>query len=206
MAGDEEGLAAGGQIEQQLAHLDARLRVEAVGRLVEDQHFRVVQQRPGDSHALLHAVAQRLDVQIVEGACPRQLQHLADPPRPVPPRQAERRSEKVEVLADAHVVIRTEHIRHVADQPLDLPRLRDAVGPGDRRRAARRPGQADEDLDGRRLARAVRPHEAEDLPSLHGQGQTVQRHDVAVAFRQVFGFDDRLTRTHAIPLQPWRDH
>ena len=68
VAGDEQRLAAVGQVEQHLAHLDAGLRVEAVGRLVEDEHSRVVQQRAGDGDALLHAVAERLHVQVAEGA------------------------------------------------------------------------------------------------------------------------------------------
>ena len=37
------------------AHLVDALRVEAVGRLVEDQQVRVAEQRGGDAEALLHA-------------------------------------------------------------------------------------------------------------------------------------------------------
>jgi hypothetical protein len=57
VAGDDERLALLGEIEQHLAHFDARLGIEPVGRLVEDEHLRIVQERAGDGHALLHAVA-----------------------------------------------------------------------------------------------------------------------------------------------------
>ena len=50
--------------EQQLPHLDPGRRVEPVGRLVEDEDRRVVQQGPGDGHPLLHPVAEALDVQV----------------------------------------------------------------------------------------------------------------------------------------------
>src|SRR5262249_46826721 len=164
----------------------------------EDEDGGVVQQRAGDGDALLHAVAERLDVQVAEGARPGGIEDLADPAGPFAPRDAERRPEEVEVLADAHVVVRAERVRHVPDQALDLPPLGDAVCPGDAGRPARRAGQPDQDLDGRRLPGPVGPDEAKDLSPLDGQRQPVQRHDAAVLLRQLLGFDGGLTRTHAL--------
>ena len=51
----EHGAAAVGQRADQAAHLAHALRVEAVGRLVEDQQLGVAEQRGGDAEALLHA-------------------------------------------------------------------------------------------------------------------------------------------------------
>ena len=45
----------------QRAHLVLLVRIEAVGRLVEDQHLRVVQQRLRQADAALEALRQRLD-------------------------------------------------------------------------------------------------------------------------------------------------
>ena len=45
----------------QLAHLVLLVGIEAVGRLVHDQHLRVVQDRLGDGDAPLEALRQRLD-------------------------------------------------------------------------------------------------------------------------------------------------
>jgi hypothetical protein len=53
VTGDEDGLALGGELPQQHPQLDARARVEPGGGLVEQQHLRVVDQRPGDAEPLL---------------------------------------------------------------------------------------------------------------------------------------------------------
>src|SRR5439155_4865397 len=72
----------------------------------------------------------------------------------------------------------------------------DAVGAGDPGRAAGRPGEADEDLDRRRLAGPVGPDESHDLPALDGHREVVQCHQAAVLLRQALGFDDGLVTTH----------
>ena len=46
---------------EQFAHLDAGARVEAAGRLVEQQHLRVVQQHAGQAEPLRHAARQARD-------------------------------------------------------------------------------------------------------------------------------------------------
>ena len=53
------------QLEQQVAHLDARARVEVARGLVQDQHLGIVQQDARDLQALLHALAERRHQAIV---------------------------------------------------------------------------------------------------------------------------------------------
>ena len=53
--GEQHGAAAVGEVAQQPAHPGDALRVEAVGRLVEDQHARVAEQRVRDAEPLAHA-------------------------------------------------------------------------------------------------------------------------------------------------------
>ena len=53
--GQQHGSALVGVAPQQVAHPADPGRVETVGRLVEDQHSRVAQQRGGDAEALAHA-------------------------------------------------------------------------------------------------------------------------------------------------------
>ncbi len=55
VAGDEDRLALRGQRAQGLAHGDDASRVEAVGRLVEQEQLRIGQQGRGDAQPLLHA-------------------------------------------------------------------------------------------------------------------------------------------------------
>ena len=196
MARDEERLSPARQVQKELAHLDPGLRVQAVGRLVEDQHLGVMPEGAGDGYALFHAVTERFHVEVAEGSGPGCFEHLANPSRPFPPGDAERGPEEIEVLRDAHVVVRAEDIRHVAHQPLNLPRLGHAVHAGDSGRAAGGASQPDQDLDGRRLPGSVGPDEAKNLPALHGQRKTVQGHEFAILLRQCLGFEDGLTRTH----------
>ena len=55
MARHEDRPALRGLVAEQLAEPADALRVEAVGRLVEDQHLRVAEQRGGDRQPLAHA-------------------------------------------------------------------------------------------------------------------------------------------------------
>ena len=55
MAGDDDRLADLPETDQQLPDLDDACRIQPVGRLVEDHHLRVLEQRCGDRQALLHA-------------------------------------------------------------------------------------------------------------------------------------------------------
>jgi len=55
MARHQDGAAACGPRPQQVANGADALGVEAVGRFVEDQHWRVTQQRCSEAEPLAHA-------------------------------------------------------------------------------------------------------------------------------------------------------
>ena len=55
VAGDQDGAALVGQVAQQAAQPRHAGRVEPVGRFVEQQHWRVAEQGPGQAEALAHA-------------------------------------------------------------------------------------------------------------------------------------------------------
>ena len=57
--GQQDRLAVGVQLAEDLPQRDAALRVEAGGRLVEEQHLRPVHDRPRHHQALGHAARQR---------------------------------------------------------------------------------------------------------------------------------------------------
>ena len=66
-----------------VAHLVLLVRIEAVGRLVEDQHLRVVQERLRQTDAALEALRQRLD-DLLEHARERQARDDVVEPRAAP--------------------------------------------------------------------------------------------------------------------------
>ena len=57
--------------------------------------------------------------------------------------------------------------------------------------AGARPGETEKQLDGRRLARAVRPEQAHQLAAPDGEIQAVERHRPAVTLDDALELDDR---------------
>ena len=116
------------QLAQELAQLDPGPRVEARGRLVEEQHLRVVDQRVGEAQPLLHAAREALDVGVALGPEVHEVEQVADHPPPAVGRDAVAAGEEVQVLPDLHVVVDPEAVRHEPEDAADV------VGvPADRR-------------------------------------------------------------------------
>ena len=61
----------------------------------------------------------------------------------------------------------------------------------------RRPEQPREHPDRRRLSRAVRAEEAEDLPRAHLERDAIDRDEIAEAFREVLHDDGVLVHAHS---------
>ena len=72
-------------------------------------------------------------------------------------------AEEADVLIDGQQLVEREPLRHVADALLHAFGIARDVDAADERRAGRRPQQAAQHADGRRLAGAVAAEEAEDL-------------------------------------------
>ena len=79
MARHEHRVALGGPSPQQVPHLVDPLRVESVGRLVEDQHRRIAQQGAGKAEALSHPERVGTDPTISRIFEPHELEHLVHP-------------------------------------------------------------------------------------------------------------------------------
>ena len=58
LVGDQQRRASGGDVEQVVRECAARVRVEAGGWLVEDEHRRIREQRPGQGEPLPLATGQ----------------------------------------------------------------------------------------------------------------------------------------------------
>jgi hypothetical protein len=146
-------------------------------KLVHEQDRRVVQERPGDGQALLHAggVVGEAPVRRLDHVHP--LQQLANARLDAAPRDVVEAREEVEVLAPGQSPVERPLVGvDEADLRLDLPFV-DHVLAADHRSAAIGQDQAREDLEERRLAGAVRPEESEDLPLLDVKIHSAQRLD-----------------------------
>ena len=163
------GVAGGPQVVPEAAPAD---RVEAGGRLVEEQHAGAVHEAADDLELALHAArerAQRLADVVGEADHRRQLldalavlgRHRAVE-RPVPVEAVDGDVE-ADVLLAREMLVDARVLEDDPDVATDAFRIRIEVVTGDRDRAARLGERRGQDRDRGGLARAVRPEEGEQL-------------------------------------------
>jgi hypothetical protein len=161
MGRDEHGQAVGCEPMNLVPELAPRLRIDACGRLIEQQQLRPVHDAGGEREAVLPAarklprelMAARGQAQIGERACDR----LASRPEIVEARHKE------QILLDRQVLVEREPLGHVADLGLDAAALANDVVAQHRSLARVRGQEPADHADSRRLARAVGPEKADDL-------------------------------------------
>ena len=144
----------------------ARLRVQAGRRLVEEQDARVVHQRAGDDQPLRHAAGVVVDAVVAAPLQPELREHLARAAVALAPPVAEVRGVEREVLQSAQRSIEVGALGHDRDPQLGRDRVGDDVHAVDHHAPRRRPDARRQRPDRRRLARAVGPEQPEDLALL----------------------------------------
>src|SRR5881398_138124 len=191
VGGEEHGHALGGpEVAHVGPHLIAALRIEAERRLVEKQYLRRVQQPAGNLEPALHAAGERLDQVIAPLP---QLEHPQQGFAPLPPRvpwHVVQHAVDVHVLPRREVAVETGILEHHAESLADLGWMCGRVESVELERAARRPQQGGEHLDGGGLAGPVRPEEREDLAGSHVERDVVDSLDVAERLDDVLDADD----------------
>ena len=188
----------------ELLHLELRARIEARGRLVEQEQGRRGEQRPGERHLLLHPareVLHRLAAPLGREADARQ-DHRDLPPglgvgEAVEPRRVG------EVLLGAHPLEEARLDRDAVDEPPHRARAGAGVVAEDPCRAAVGEEQGREQPDERRLARAVPAEDGDALAAGDRERQRAKRRHapaareaavVAVAAAEVLAQVARLDR------------
>ena len=181
----------------------ARLRIEGAGGLVREQHHRPVRERPRDRHALPLTAGQRRRKLLRLFGNPDPLEELRRAAPPLLARDARVEHRELDVAQDRRLRKEVVELEHEPDLLISDPgelRTGEAVHAlsVERVRAVRRRVEATQDRHERRLARARRPDQGEELAGLHGQVDPAQRpHRDAVAaerLRQGLRFDDRFHR------------
>ena len=180
---EQDGRAVRGRFgAQDVADLAAADGIDAVGRLVEQQHVRRMQQRDGDAEALRHPLRILLDADVD------------------PLRDAQLFQQLQRTALDRGVV----HAGHLPEDRQRLPRgevagdfvplgqvtdAAAALGIAGRQSAEARfagggAGEVEQDLDGRRFAGAVRAEKAEQLAFADAEVDAVQRGDPRASDRR----------------------
>ena len=117
VAGDEHSLALGREVTQEIAHLDDAGGVQAVGRLIEDQDVRVVEQGQSQAEALLHAHGVGPHAIAIATFQRHDLQHLVDALLRRPAKQI---ADSAQVVAPREVAVKRWRLDERADSRQDL--------------------------------------------------------------------------------------
>ncbi len=186
--GDDDGDAAGLQLAQRGVEVADGLRIQAVGRLVQEQHARAAQERLRKPQALAHALGILAHRPLAGMGQAHALQHL----RALAQRRALQAGEEAQRLQAVQVVV--EH--HVLGQITQLAPRCAGAAPDNRRAghtdvAGRGRDQAQHHLEQRALARAVVADQAEDLARRDVQVHTVDGVQRAIVLAHAAQVDGR---------------
>ena len=192
------GRAVGDELADDVPHAQPAGRVEAGGRLVEEQHRRARHQAGGEVEAAAHAARVGLDHAVGGVGELEPLEQLGGPApwRPAGTGSAER-ADQHEVLRAGEQLVEGGVLPGDADDAAHGRGVGDDVEAGDPGRAARRAGQRGEHADGGRLAGAVGAEHAEDAARPATARSTSAHGDlVAVALAEALGLDHRGRHGH----------
>ncbi len=186
--GKDDALALAAEQVDRVEHGPGHEHVEPGGRLVEDQHGRIVNDRAGDRHLLLHAgrhlraehVAEFLHLQLGED--------LVEPLRKAGLFHAVEAGEIFDQLPGGHAVVDARVSRHEADAGANFGRLSQHVVAGYGGDATGRLEHGAQHAEAGGLACAVRSQQSEDLAGPHVERHVFERDDAAAAeVRKEFG-------------------
>src|SRR5260221_8065325 len=155
--------------------LAARDRVYTAGGLVEKHDLRLVQQGDGESELLFPSERQsRNEVARTTGKA-EALEKRRRPLSNLRIGQAVDATVEPDVLSNGEIRVQAEALAHVADVAPNLQTLRTHIESGNVRLALGRRQQADEHLDGGRLAGAIGTEKAEYFAGTNVEGDVIDR-------------------------------
>jgi hypothetical protein len=194
VTGDQHRPTLGGLAAQQLPQPGHPVRVQAVGRLIQQQRPRLGQQRRGQPEPLGHAKREPACPAVCHRAQPNLLQHLVHPPV----RDARGGRQHPQVVAGAATRMQRSGLQHGPDHAHRAGQL--TVGPPLEQRAATAADQAEHQVQGGRLAGAVRPQQAGHLARLDRERPVVHGQRATEPLGQSAGLDHRGGRAHTAVL------
>ncbi len=164
-------------------------RVHPAGRLVEEHEFRPVQHRAGEGEPLLEAAGKGTGQQVFLPFEPGHRDRGRRALRGHLSREAVHAAEEPQVLSHREIVVEAEPLRHVADPPLHPLRVLSDVDPEHRGDACAGRQQPHEHPDRGGFSGAIAAEEAEHLPCLHVERETVHGGERAETPREPTNFE-----------------
>ena len=191
----------------QLAHdgpdLVAAARIQARGRLVEEQHLRARQQARRDVELAAHAAGVGPGRPVSRLRQVEPLEQLAGAAAGLLAGQLEQAAEHLQVLAPGQQLVDRRELPRQADQLADSGRLPRDVAAEDLRPARIRRQQRGQDADQRGLARPVRAEQAKHHPRWDLEPGTIQRHGRPEALDHPLDPHRRHRRTTSVQPGLW---
>ena len=194
LRGQEHGGAGADQVADQVPDLEAAARIDAGGRLVQEQHVGPAHQRRGQVQAPLHAARIGAHQPVGVGRQRDPLQHLRGAFARDASAQVVQPAYHLDGLPAGQVLVHRRELAGKADAGADRDRIAHDVDAGDRGRAAVGLEQRGQHADQRGLAGAVRPQQGVDDAGLDLQADAGQRLDGAESLLDPVGAHDRLHR------------
>jgi len=169
------------------------LRVEAGGRLVQQHHLGVVDERPRDREPALHPARERLDLVVRPLRELDELEELVGTRPEGAPRKAEVPAVDHDVLPDGELHVERVHLRNDPEPAPDRHPVLRRVEAEHAKRPVRHGRDAADHAHGRRLSRPVRAEEAEGLASLEVEVDPVHRSQLAELLDEPAGVNQWLS-------------
>ncbi|MBB5115622.1 hypothetical protein FHU28_005461 [Micromonospora echinospora] len=193
---DEQGGAALVEAGQFGPEVDARERVQAGGRLVQDHHCRLGDERHRQVQLAAGAAGELCHPGRPVLAQPEQVDELPGPVCSLPASEPERHAVEVEHLRRGGEGVQRVRLRRQADQAPRVPCLRHGFEAADADRARRRGAQGGDDLQQCRLAGAVVAEHDEPAARRDGEVERAQGVTCPVGLGQGGGEHERRHAHH----------
>ncbi len=195
--GDDDAHAGppGADRIDQLPELAPRQRIDARGRLVEDQQVGVVDQRAAQAELLFHAARELAGRPIGEGAQPRARQKLGDSGLALGPALPEELAEELDILEhrQRRIEVLAKPLRHIGDARAGCPPMRRIrhVAPEHRDRARLERARAGHQGQEAGLADTIGADQPDHAARREVEGDALERPGLAIAQADTGEADDR---------------
>ena len=199
--GRDEDCLVPGHLPDERSDLELLVGVQPVGRLVEDEHVRIVEQGLRQADAPPEPLGERLDRLVQDGRDAGQLDDVPDGP---PARRSEQPAnvgDEPEVGGGRDVAVGRRPFGQVAEVALRGDRVDGDVDAADLDASGARGKKPRDHLHGGRLAGAVWSENAEHLATGHGQRDAVHGEKMAEPPAQALGGDHRGHGVHPPPVR-----
>ena len=181
VGGQKDRHALRGQTSDDGANIASHVGVQAACRLVEKEHFRLMEQPPGDEQSLLHAVGVLFDLVASASGQPYLSQNLVHASLV----HAIQSSGKDQVVAGRQALVDILVLKNHPDLRFELLALSDHIAASDPCRAVGGPQLSGQHANGGRLACAIGSQEAKNLAGFYSKADAVHRAQTIIVAGQI---------------------